>query len=180
MFKLIDSKSGTGINFGEFMEVTCTFACFEQTELLRFFFYLLDVNKSGLVEKNEVKHFLSTIWNDQISSNLQQSFDYIESMDDGDGMYNFNEIMSLHKKYPNTFYPIFRLQIHERIDQEMADIQRKQQAIEYSQERIDDDIVRKRMGKFKFYFMPWLRVKERAWVARIAALESQITILKSY
>jgi hypothetical protein len=34
------------------------------------------------------------------------------------------------------------------------------------------------MGKFKFYCMPWLRVKERAWVKRIAALECEIDSFK--
>lgn len=33
------------------VQVTCTFSCFEQTELLRYFFYILDTGKTGLVEK---------------------------------------------------------------------------------------------------------------------------------
>lgn len=72
MMNLIDSKSDNVLNFGEYVELTCTFACFEQIDLLKYFFYILDAHKTGLVEKNEVKHFIVTIWNKVVNSNIKE------------------------------------------------------------------------------------------------------------
>lgn len=49
----IDSKDPTQnhITFGEYVEITCTFACFEVNDILKFLFFALDNNKTGLVEK---------------------------------------------------------------------------------------------------------------------------------
>ncbi len=61
--------------------------------------------------QNEVKHFVQMIWNHEVSSNLKEALDFLDKIDDGDGTFNFKEVLSLHSKYPNTFFPIFRLQI---------------------------------------------------------------------
>eukprot|EP01034_Spumella_vulgaris_P022341 gene22341-28461_t len=101
------------------------------------------------------------IWNHEVSSNLKEALSFLDSLDDGDGTFNFREIMSLHSKYPNTFFPIFRLQIH---------------IIEgtLGTRCVNDDVVLKRMGPFKYYCMPWLRAQERSRISRIAAMESEL------
>ncbi len=141
------------------------------------------------------------IWNHEVNSNLKEALSFLDSMDDGDGTFNFREIMTLHSKYPNTFFPIFRLQIQiieeslgsfwweahkanlvetkeKRKEQEIADIKRKQKEHATEMETVNDDVVLKRMGIVKYYFMPWLRAQERARIAKIAAIENELDNFK--
>ena len=115
------------------------------------------------------------IWNHEISSNLKEALAYLDKIDDGDGTFNFKEIISLHTKYPNTFFPIFRLQIQiieyplgslwweahkaslvdtkeKRKEAEIEALKRKQKEQAAELESVNDEVVLKRMGYFKFYF----------------------------
>ncbi len=137
------------------------------------------------------------IWNHEVNSNLKEALSFLDEIDDGDGTFNFKEILSLHAKYPNTFFPIFRLQIQiiqtslgsrwwenhkaglvetkeKRKEAEIAALKRKQKEQAAEQESVNDEVVLKRMGYFKFYCMPWLRAQERARIAKIAAIESEL------
>lgn len=148
-----------------------------------------------------MKHFVQMIWNHEVNSNLKEALAFLDSMDDGDGTFNFREIMNLHSKYPNTFFPIFRLQIQiieeslgaswweshkanlieskeKRKEQEIVDIKRKQKEHAAEMETVNDDVVYERMGFAKYYFMPWLRAQERARIAKIAAIESELDNFK--
>jgi len=141
------------------------------------------------------------IWNHEISSNLKEALAYLDKIDDGDGTFNFKEIISLHTKYPNTFFPIFRLQIQiieyplgslwweahkaslvdtkeKRKEAEIEALKRKQKEQAAELESVNDEVVLKRMGYFKFYLMPWLRAQERARIAKIAAIENELDNFK--
>jgi len=83
----------------QFVEITTTFSCFEPMDLLKYFFYILDPHRTGLVEKNDVKHFVTTIWNCPLTSNIKEAFIYLDSLDDGDGCYTFKGI-NLYAKSP--------------------------------------------------------------------------------
>lgn len=197
MLELINSKSDTGINFGEFVELSCTFACFEQVDLVKYIFYILDPSKTDLIEKNEVKHFIVTIWNNEINSNIKTAMGYLDEIDLGEGTFNFKEIMSLNNKYPNVFYPLFRLQIviiksslgetwwdkhkahltaqkRRKREKELAALKAKLKQEANANQLFDDELVKKRMGYFKFTFMPWLREVERNKLLRIAAIEDEL------
>mmetsp|Transcript_4345 Transcript_4345/g.6518 ORF Transcript_4345/g.6518 Transcript_4345/m.6518 type:complete len:278 (+) Transcript_4345:16-849(+) len=197
MFNLLDSKDDGNILFGEFVEITTTFSCFEPMDLLKYFFFILDPHRTGLVEKNDVKHFVTTIWNAPLTSNIKEAFSYLDSLDDGDGCFTFKEVMDVHSRFPNTFYPLFRLQVHimratlgdtwwdfhkaklyDTIQEEKAQERArlinkiKQESAAINEE--NDDMVMKRMGVVKFYLMPWKRQAERDKLKKIAAIEDEL------
>lgn len=197
MFQLIESKTDASLNFGEFCEVICTFACFEKIELMRYFFYILDPNRTGLVGKVELKHFFMSMWNNDLSSNVKDGFAYLDSIDDGDGTFNFREVCTLQSKYPNMFFPLYRLQIkiientfgeqwwepHKAIlneqkekikEKELAELKLREKEEAEENAVVSDEMIQKRMGIFKYYLMPWLREKEKARIMKIAAIESEL------
>lgn len=67
---------------------------------MKYFFFILDPHRTGLVEKNDVKHFITTVWDGYIKSNTKEAFDFLDSMDDGDGCYNFKGLWSNRFLYP--------------------------------------------------------------------------------
>mmetsp|Transcript_25800 Transcript_25800/g.43047 ORF Transcript_25800/g.43047 Transcript_25800/m.43047 type:complete len:272 (-) Transcript_25800:1343-2158(-) len=197
MFRLIESKNDTALTFGEFVEMVTTFACFERKELLRYFFYILDSHRSGLIEKTELKHFIFGMWNHDISSNVQDGINYLESIDEGDGAFNFLQIESVQLKYPIVFSPLYKLQVHiimytlgetwweahkanlmderaEREAKEMAKLVAKEKAEEKEKALVSDEMIRKRMGFLKYYLMPWEREKAKNRILKIAAIESEL------
>jgi hypothetical protein len=44
------TKSEGSLDYGEFVELVSTFCCFEEMELLKYFFYILDPHRIGRVE----------------------------------------------------------------------------------------------------------------------------------
>lgn len=194
-FRFLESKSDAFMNFGEFVELVCTFCFFEQLELLRYMFYILDPQKTGLVEKHELKHFFLTIWKQRPYGNVQEAMDHLHKLDE-DGTYNFRELSELRTKYPHVFYPLYELQIsmishtlgeawwenqkakvaEEREIQrkrEMALLKRKKKEKDKAMISVNDELVKKRMG-IKFYLMPWMRNTERKRIAKIAAIENDL------
>mmetsp|Transcript_30159 Transcript_30159/g.32869 ORF Transcript_30159/g.32869 Transcript_30159/m.32869 type:complete len:274 (-) Transcript_30159:44-865(-) len=192
---LIDTKSDSGVTFGEFVELVCTIAFFERKELLRYFFYILDPNRTGLVEKHELKHFIMTLFRHQVNTNVKMAFNYLEEIDD-DGTFNFNEVKELGEKYPYVFYPVYQLQTQiiartlgeywweqhkASVSDEIAEVKRKEiELIQKKQkdavkalESMNEEIVKKRMG-VKYYLMPWARRGERVKIQRIAAIEGEL------
>lgn len=147
--------------------------------------------------QTELKHFIMGMWNNEFSSNVKESFAYLDHLDDGDSAYNFQEIYSLHLKYPSTFYPLYKLQMHiidntfgevwwenhkamlvenrERIAaRELAALKVKQKEEARANEVVSDEMIQKRMGIVKYYLMPWLREKEKERILKIAAIESEL------
>ena len=197
IFLFLGTSSEDFISFGEFVEIISTFCCFEQKELLTYFFFILDQTKAGLVEKHELKQFIQGIWYNDISSNTLAALEYLEKADDGDGSYNFHEIALLQRKYPGAFFPLYNLQtqmientlgntwwqhqkafLNDRKEairaMELKRLQEKEKAAAKESEEANDAVIMKRMGIVKFYLMPWLRAKERAKLARIAAIEMEL------
>lgn len=134
-----------------------------------------------------------------MSTNIMEGLAYLDSIDDGDGAFNFPQIESMQIHYPVVFYPLYRLQVHiiqhslgetwwenhkanlidqrqHKRDQEQAELLRKEKAAakEKDQEIVNDDMLLQRMGMFKFYLMPWLRAKEKARILKIAAIEHDL------
>ena len=137
------------------------------------------------------------MWDGQISSNVKDGFAYLDHMDDGDGTFNFKEINELELKYPNMFYPLYRLQVHiientfgeqwwephkaNLADQkhmirakELAALRLREKEEAAANEVVSDEMIQKRMGIFKYYLMPWLREKEKQRILKIAAIESEL------
>jgi len=118
-------------------------------------------------------------------------------MDDGDGKYNFRQVSAIADKYPLVFYPLFELQVQmvkntlgeywwENQKASVADSREEEQKKELNRlvqekkhaekalETANDEVVKRRMGFVKFYFMPWRRSGERRKIAKIAAIESEL------
>ena len=110
MFDIIDTEYAGKITFGEFVEVTCTFACFQTTEMLKYCWYILDRDKVGEVDIKEVEHFIYLMWDHETTSNLMMAIDYMKTLDTGDGRVNFKDMLMIHAAYPFVFYPAFRIQ----------------------------------------------------------------------
>mmetsp|Transcript_16735 Transcript_16735/g.15093 ORF Transcript_16735/g.15093 Transcript_16735/m.15093 type:complete len:282 (+) Transcript_16735:17-862(+) len=196
MLDLIDSRSQEHLNFGEFVDIICTFACFEQADLIRFCFYALDNTKVGSVEKNEVKHFVYDMWENKVTSNIHTGLAYLDEHDDGDGRYNFNEFFEMHVKGPQIFYPVYKLQqqvmrrslgelwwdwkkrdllenIEERKLHEINLLRQQQLQQENQAIHAHDHLVKARMG-IAWYLLPWMRKFVRSKVAKIAAINNEL------
>lgn len=196
MFDIIDSEFAGKITFGEFVDVTCTFACFESIEMIKYCFFILDRDKVGEVDIKEVEHFIYLMWEHEISSNLSMGIDYMHSLDAGDGRVNFHDVLLVHKSYPSVFYPAFRIQatvistslgetwwedkkteIGEKIAAEakMAEMKKNRQKADLAreQERLNEEMVKKKMG-WKYFVFIWQREKARKQIAKIAAINKQL------
>ena len=51
------------------------------------------------------------MWNHDYFSNVDDGLDYLETLDDGDGNYNFDQLYYMQNKFPVVVYPLFRLQV---------------------------------------------------------------------
>lgn len=137
-----------------------------------------------------------SIWRNEINSNIKEAFQYLELTDDGDGTFNFREVVTLSQKYPLIFYPLYELQVeiinrtlgeywwenHKVHLNDEKEAEKKKELLMLEKQRKDaakalesmnDDIVKKRMGIF-FYLTPWRRGAERKKIAKIAAIESEM------
>lgn len=196
MFKLIESKSDNAISFGEFVEIVVTFSCFEKKELMRYFFYILDRNRSGIIDKTELKHFVSNMWEKELLTNVTDGLTYLDEIDDGDNAFNFAQIEDMQQRYPLVMYPLYRLQASiiehtlgeyfwenhkaKLIDQRTETLLEQEKALKLrrkmevkSKELVSEEMVKQRMG-YKYYLFPWMRGIEKARMLRIAALEQEL------
>jgi len=196
MFDLIDSEFAGKITFGEFVDVTCTFACFESLEMIQYCFYILDRDKVGEVDIKEVEHFIYLMWDHVVNSNLTMGVEFLRSLDGGDGRVTFKDIILVHNAYPSVFFPAFRIQttvietswgltwwddkkieISEKIalQRKMEEMKknRKKADLQREQERLNEEMVRKKMG-WKYYVLIWQREKARKQIAKIAAINKQL------
>ena len=196
MFDMIDSEYAGKITFGEFVDVTCTFACFESIEMMKYCFFILDRDKVGEVDIKEVEHFIYLMWDNNVNSNLTIGVDYMRTLDAGDGRVNFKDILNIHHLYPFVFYPAFRIQdtvistslgetwwqikkdeIMEKLanEKKMAEMKKNRQKadLQREQERLNEEMVMKKMG-WKYYVFFWQRDKARKQIAKIAAINKQL------
>lgn len=200
MLSLIESRNNNYLSFGEFLELTCTFACCEQLDLIKFVFFSLDNEKVGTVDKNELKHFVYDMWHHDVPSNVHVGLNYLEDHDNGDGQFSFEEIVQMHKKYPMIFYPSYNLQVaiqrqtlgedwwewkkrnlletkEERNLAEVNKLRKEQDDAEKEKEKaalaVNDDVVKKRLG-IAYYLCPFLRKRAREKLAKIAAITEEL------
>ena len=159
--------------------------------------FLLAHNINFFQFQTELKHFISGMWNHEVTSNVSDGLLYLDAIDDGDGAFNFAQIESMQLKYPMVFYPLYKLQVHiianslgetwweyhkanlvEARDEirrkELAELARKEKAAAKDKEIVSDDMILQRMGYFRYYCMPWLRAKEKARILKIAAIENDL------
>jgi len=196
MFDIIDSEFPGKITFGEFVDVTCTFACFESIEMIKYTFFILDRDKVGEIDMKEVEHFIYLMWDHEITSNLAMAIDYMRTLDAGDGRVNFKDVLAVQNKYPSVFYPAFRIQSmvvatslgetwweNKKIDvcekialqKKMEEMKKNRQKadLQREQERLNEEMVKKKMG-WKYFVLFWQRDKARKQIAKIAAINKNL------
>lgn len=136
------------------------------------------------------------LWEHDVNSNFRIAMAYLQELDDGDGVLNFKEVTALQRSYPNVFYPLYSLQTHvmkntltvywwenhkanlndekeKKKEEELAVLNKKKKAAAKASANVNESMVKKRMGVY-YYLMPWRRNQERARIAKIAAIESEL------
>lgn len=192
---LIDLKSEAQMNFGEFVELVCTICFFEEHELLKYFFYVLDQHRTGFVDVMELKHLLLTIHTGDRGL-IREAVEHLEECASSNPTYNFLELVEFRQMFPYAFHPLFRLQTQMMMNTlginwwethkinkyavkaELAAKQRADMAHQEEQKRKEeslasDEVLKKRMG-IRYYLMPWMRAVEERKLLRIAAIEDEL------
>lgn len=100
------------VTYPDFVVIVCTYCLFEPQDMLRFCFAIFDREKQGFIDKDEFKHFLSSLVDYNLNTNLRHALNYMETLDTGDGQFTYAEIYTAYCAYPSIFYPIFQLQVH--------------------------------------------------------------------
>jgi Ca2+-binding EF-hand superfamily protein len=193
-----DTQAESHLVFGEFVEIVCQFCFFEQMDLLRYIFNVLDSGRMGKVEKTVFKHFFTAIWHNKPYDSLREAMEYLDTLDDS-GFYTYKQFVELRNTYPIIFYPMYAFQnamisntlgeffwTHHkayywddqlRMKQKFEKLQLKklkeQEREKNKDARIHEDMVMQRMG-ILFYLTPWRRALERQRIARIAAWEDEL------
>jgi Ca2+-binding EF-hand superfamily protein len=202
LLDLVGTTKNGEISFGEFVEITCTYAFFETNEIIRYCFFIIDRERAGYIYKAEIKHFIKTIWSEGLvpnnyGSNFKAAHAYLDEKDeDGLGQFVMRDIIEFHKLFPFIFYPAFRLQfeiersslgeqVWEVKKKIVKDLQNKEKkaiedaegkrmrALEEQKAKTEEENLRKRMG-WKYYLMFWNRKRERAKMLKIAAITAQL------
>lgn len=112
IFKLIDRFDSHYLNFGEYVNITCTVCTLSRDELLQFCFNLMDFKRTGLINKDELTFFITSLWKDRKMQTHTAGFAYIEKA----SRYNLGyldtvTIKDINRKFPQLFFPIFDLQL---------------------------------------------------------------------
>ena len=109
LLDLIDVESSDQLTFPEFVHAVCTFAFFEEQEVLKLCFFVLDATKRGHCRPDELEYFLLKLWDDD-DSRLAEHIDFAKIDVDHDGRLQFREFKLMHQKNPKVLYPAFKMQ----------------------------------------------------------------------
>ena len=113
MFELNDCNNSGTLEFSEFFQTVVTYCLFEQEEILRYCFYILDRDKNGYIEKDELLMMVNIMYgispDEKPKGNTKIAVDLLEF--NPDGKVDFAEFKAFHKLFPALFYPAFRLQV---------------------------------------------------------------------
>lgn len=174
LFDLIECIDADTLDFGEFVAGICTYCFFEIPEILKFCFYVFDRDKNGFVPATEFRLLIDALHNHNLNANAVFALDNMKHR--RAGKLYFKDLAKMHELFPSVLFPAFRLQnammnaiggeswwnkrkVRLILNKEAADRRekakkrkRKRQAENYRQAQI-----RRHMGLYKFYFMPWQR-----------------------
>ena len=78
MFNLIECENEEVVSFGEFAEAVVTYCMFEKNDILRLCFNIFDMEKTGFIDKDEIKHFLLMLHGGELKSNGQKGLELLE------------------------------------------------------------------------------------------------------
>lgn len=171
LFELVDIDEYERLEFGEFMQVVCTYCSFEKIEILKFCFFIFDKDKHGYIEQDELKFLVEMLHQSDIKGNVSVAFQAIPFK--ADGKFDFREFCKLNDDFPTVLFPAFRLQQSMKInimgegwwDRKQSIMINERDNIKYAherrvrmeirkRERMRQDDIRHDMGFFKYYAMP--------------------------
>lgn len=103
------------LTFSEWLDAITTFCLFEEEDVLRFCFFILDREKNGYIEKDEMRMLVNMLYNiDPVkgpTGNTKVAFEKLSVQQDG--KIEFWEFELFNKAFPSLFFPAFRLQVGE-------------------------------------------------------------------
>ena len=92
ILNLIEIKYPETLSFGEYVDCICAFCLFEEDDVLKLAFKMFDPEKSGFVDKDELRFFIYSQHDDDQGANIERGLKYLEDNDDGDGRFEFYQI----------------------------------------------------------------------------------------
>ena len=123
IFDITETKDRYQVDFGEFIHSVCTYAAFQYKEMVRFVFFILDKDKNGYVDREELINFIGIMHGGRINSNAATAIGTLphsikgktkNSLDsvplDEDEMIDYDEFFAICKQFPSILHPAFRLQ----------------------------------------------------------------------
>ena len=200
VFDLVGTETLGVIDFGEFVDIICTFCLFEPLEVMKFVMFILDPEKKGDADIKETVAFIGKIWNEETNSNIDKALDYLKSLDEGDGRVTFKDLNEMQKSYPQVFFPAYRLVIllmqkslgeewwegkkREYVEKRdearrLEDMKRDAAAkdVEREEAKQFEEMVKKKMG-INYYLMFWERGKARSKVRKIQQINKQLEAIE--
>eukprot|EP00752_Nemacystus_decipiens_P006883 g6184.t1 len=113
LFELIGIRDFQELAFSEWLDAITTYCLFEEEDILRFCFFILDREKNGYIEKDEMRMLVNMLYNiDPVkgpTGNTKVAFEKLSVQQDG--KIEFWEFELFNKAFPSLFFPAFRLQV---------------------------------------------------------------------
>lgn len=114
------------LTFSEWLDAITTFCLFEEEDILRFCFFILDREKNGYIEKDEMRMLVNMLYNiDPVkgpTGNTKVAFEKLSVQQDG--KIEFWEFELFNQAFPSLFFPAFRLQVGVSCNQSRKVLQR--------------------------------------------------------
>lgn len=181
IFELIDVENEGQLDFSEFVKAIATYCMFGKDDILKFCFYIFDKDKNGYIEEDELHALVQMLHHNAMNSNLKMSLEKLDK--NKDGRIDFKEFQAMNSMYPQVIFPAFRMQSNmmmytlgtkfwlgrrNNLEKKRIKVIKKSQKIKAMEEKrlkaIQNREIKRRMGAFKYYAMPWERAKFAAAV----------------
>jgi len=152
------------------------YCMFGKVDILKFCFYIFDKDKNGYIEEDELHALVQMLHHNAMNSNLKMSLEKLDN--NRDGRIDFGEFQAMNRMYPQVLFPAFRMQSNMMMytlgtnfwmnrrnqleKKRMAVVKKanKMKAVEEKRIRaLQEREVKRRMGAFRYYAMPWQRAK---------------------
>ncbi|KDO30839.1 hypothetical protein SPRG_04740 [Saprolegnia parasitica CBS 223.65] len=175
VFALIDIDGSGELDFSEYVEALGAFCLLNTQEILKFCFFVFDLDKSGTIEDAELAALLEVLHADGGTSNMKEALERFQFS--GDGKIDFREFESLNQQFPTLLYPVYRLQENLRaysmgeawwtkravllqaIKDEKDKPEGESKEAIAAKRRAQLALARRKMGCFRYYFCPCRRSK---------------------
>jgi hypothetical protein len=159
-------------------------------DLVKLIFFIIDREKTGLIDNQGLKHLLLTLWDGQATINCLEAINRLSRYENSFGQVTFEKLQQWVKTYPAAYYPVFRLQtaiMRRSFGEEfwngiIATLQEKEEKRKRLEEmgpaeksrlraeqlvREKEQMVYSQMGSAKYFLLFWKRKYVRARIADV-------------